>query len=151
MKATHVFAEACCPGTTLASQYICAHLSVPASFVTPAFVCRIHAETVYGMQSEEGYQPLELAVSANKSLVHAMVNTDVNTGGLCQSPLLFLSRIAVGNHKPKMFARREFANRCWRLHKQGVRSKMQGHFLHSNNLKVSILLSEYASQVLLLC
>ena len=43
------------------------------------------------MQSKEGCQPLELAVSADKSLVPAMVNTDVNAGSLCRLPLLFLS------------------------------------------------------------
>ncbi|DBA77471.1 TPA: hypothetical protein ACH3X1_009295 [Trebouxia sp. C0004] len=39
-----------------------------------------HAETVYSMQSEEGCQPLELAVSANTGLVHAMVNTNADIG-----------------------------------------------------------------------
>lgn len=43
------------------------------------------------MQSEEGCQPLELPVSADKSLVHAMVNTRVNAGILCQLPLLCVS------------------------------------------------------------
>jgi len=40
------------------------------------------------MQSEEACPLVELPVSADKSLVHAMVNTDVNAGSLCQLPLL---------------------------------------------------------------
>ncbi len=43
------------------------------------------------MQSEEKCQLMESPVSADKSLVHAMVNTNVNAGSLRQLPLLVLS------------------------------------------------------------
>ena len=81
----------CCPGTTLTFKCLCTHPSKPASFLTPTIVCRTHADTVYSMQSEEECQLMESPVLADKSLVHAMVNTNVNAGSLCQLPLLVLS------------------------------------------------------------